>query len=241
MCSSDLILPNKEQLNKYFPDHMVVFLPKDIVSGDFYWFSAMDNLLYAAVIDCTGHGVPGAFMSLIGNTLLNQIVNEWQTRDPAIILELMHKQVRRVLNQDESTSKAHASMDICMVCVDTKKKKATFAGASRPLYIIQNGELDKIPGDPRSVGGYQREERRYFTNHDIDLSKPTNFFLTTDGYVDQMNSSFKKFGHKLFTQILVDLFNEPSDVQSSLLLTALQHHQQDHEQIDDICILGLKF
>lgn len=235
------ILPKKEHLNKYFPDHMVIFLPKDIVSGDFYWFSSMDNLLFAAVVDCTGHGVPGAFMSLIGNTLLNQIVNEWQTRDPAIILELMHKQVRRVLNQDESTGKAHASMDICMVSVDTKKKRGTFAGASRPLYIVRNGELEKISGDPRSVGGYQREERRFFTNHDIDLSKATNLFLTTDGYVDQMNGAFKKFGHKLFTQLLVDLYNEPSDVQSSLLLAALEHHQQGHEQIDDICILGLKF
>lgn len=234
------ILPNKDQLNKFFPEHTVIFLPKDIVSGDFYWFSEIDNLLFAAVIDCTGHGVPGAFMSLIGNTMLNQIVNEWQTRDPALVLELMHKQIRRALNQDNSTGKAHASMDICLVSIDLKRKKGTFAGASRPLFLIQDGVIKKIPGDPRSVGGFQREEQRFFTNNNIDLSKPTSMYLTTDGYMDQMDDEFKKFGQKRFTQLLLDIYDEPIDTQNTLLLSAFENHRNGHEQIDDICILGLK-
>lgn len=235
------ILPNKEQLSKLFPNHTVLFLPKDIVSGDFYWISELDNLLFAAVIDCTGHGVPGAFMSLIGNTMLNQIVNEWQTRDPGLILELMHKQVRRALNQDNPSGKAHASMDVCLVSIDKKRKLATFAGASRPLYIIQNGKVEKIPGDPRSVGGYQREgEKRYFTDHNIDLTKSPSLYLTTDGYMDQMDDSFKKFGHNRFNNLLIDIHNESAERQSELLLTAFEEHRNGHEQIDDICVLGLK-
>lgn len=236
------ILPNKEQLCKLFPNHSVLFLPKDIVSGDFYWISELDNLLFAAVVDCTGHGVPGAFMSLIGNTMLNQIINEWQTRDPALVLELMHQQVRRALNQDNPSGKAHASMDVCLVSIDLKRKIATFAGASRPIYVIQDGVIVKIPGDPRSVGGYQREgEKRYFTNNNIDLKKTTSLFLTTDGYMDQMNDSFKKFGHNRFSKLLVDIHTLKTERQSEMLLSAFEGHKGDHEQIDDICILGLKF
>jgi serine phosphatase RsbU (regulator of sigma subunit) len=234
------ILPNRDQLNKFFPEHTVIFLPKDIVSGDFYWFSEIDNLLFAAVIDCTGHGVPGAFMSLIGNTMLNQIVNEWQMRDPALVLEQMHKQIRKSLNQDNSSGKAHACMDICLVSIDLQRKKGTFAGASRPLYLIQNGKIEKISGDPRSVGGFQREEHRYFTNNNIDLSIPTSMYLTTDGYMDQMDDQFKKFGQKHFTQLLLEIHDEPIDSQNAQLLSAFEKHRNGHEQIDDICILGLK-
>jgi serine phosphatase RsbU (regulator of sigma subunit) len=172
--------------------------------------------------------------------MLNQIVNEWQTRDPALVLELMHKQIRRALNQDNSTGKAHASMDICLVSIDLKRKKGTFAGASRPLFLIQDGVLKKIPGDPRSVGGFQREEQRFFTNNNIDLSKPTSMYLTTDGYMDQMDDEFKKFGQKRFTQLLLDIYDEPIDTQNTLLLSAFENHRNGHEQIDDICILGLK-
>ena len=236
----EAILPNEEQLKQYFPDHMVIFLPKDIVSGDFYWFSSIDNLLYAAVIDCTGHGVPGSFMSLIGNTMLNQIINEWQTRDPALILELMHLQVRKALKQDAKSSKAHASMDICLVTIDPQKGKGTFAGASRPLYFFQNGEFRKISGDSRSVGGYQREDKRYFTNFDFDISKPTTLYLTTDGFADQMDSNVKKFGPRRLIKLLQDIHNEPMLKQKEILLSEYQSHKQDAEQIDDICILGLK-
>ncbi len=233
------ILPNREELEKFFPNHLVVFMPKDIVSGDFYWFSAIDNLLYAAVVDCTGHGVPGAFMSLIGNTLLNQIINEWRTKDPAMILEIMHEQVRQALNQDTSTSKAHASMDVCLVAVNRVENKAIFAGASRPLYVVQNGTVSIVKGDPRSVGGYQREEKRYFTNHSIDLSNGTSLYLTTDGYLDQMNPAFKKFGQRKFVDLLEDIQSLTFTDQYNVLQTEYENHRENHEQIDDVCILGI--
>lgn len=234
------ILPQKEQLNEYLPNHMVVFLPKDIVSGDFYWFSNIDELLFVAVVDCTGHGVPGAFMSLVGNTLLNKIVNEWQTRDPAIILELMHLQVRKVLNQDTSESKAHAGMDMCLVLIDTSRKKATFAGASRPLYVVKNDIVERIKGDPRSIGGIQLENQRYFTNREIDLSIPSTLYLTTDGFIDQMNPEYKKFGPRNFYKTLYRINRIPINQRGKMLMEILEDHQQGHEQIDDICILGLE-
>jgi len=234
------ILPQKEQLNEYLPNHMVVFLPKDIVSGDFYWFSNVDDLLFVAVVDCTGHGVPGAFMSLVGNTLLNKIVNEWQTRDPAIILELMHLQVRKVLNQDTSESKAHAGMDMCLVLIDTNRKKATFAGASRPLYVVKNNNVERIKGDPRSIGGIQLENQRYFTSKEIDLCIPFTLYLTTDGFIDQMNPEYKKFGPRNFYKTLYTINRIPINQRAKMLMEILKDHQQGHEQIDDICILGLE-
>jgi serine phosphatase RsbU (regulator of sigma subunit) len=234
------ILPNQEQLNKFFPNHVVLFMPKDIVSGDFYWFSNAQDQLFAAVVDCTGHGVPGAFMSVIGNTMLNQIVNEWRTYNPAVILELMHKQVRRVLKQDINDSKGHISMDVCLVSIDLKTRKATFAGASRPLYIVRDGKVERIAGDPRSVGGYQREEKRYFTNHSIDLSESQSLYLTTDGYIDQMDGEFRKFGQKKLIKLLQAIDGKPNEIQHQMLLSALEQHQKEQDQIDDICILGLK-
>ncbi|MHC1704163.1 MAG: tetratricopeptide repeat protein [Tenuifilaceae bacterium] len=234
------ILPHEEDLNKFFDDHFIVFMPKDIVSGDFYWFSASKDYVFAAVIDCTGHGVPGSFMSLIGNTLLNQIVNEWHTNDPALILEYLHQKVRKALQQSETHSKSHASMDICLVRINIKDRKITFAGASRPLYIVRDGQMEKIPGDPKSVGGFQREAKRYFTNHEITLDGPSYLYLTTDGFIDQMNSEKKKFGPRKLSSMFLENHERPMQNQRDLLVNTLELFKQEEEQIDDICILGLK-
>lgn len=236
----EAILPNPEQLGKLFPNHAVLFMPKDIVSGDFYWVSSVDNLLFAAVVDCTGHGVPGALMSVIGNTLLNQVVNEWRTYSPALALEIMHKQVRKVLKQDITSNKGHITMDICLVAINLKDNKATFAGACRPLFVVTNGRVQKIAGNPRSVGGFQREDRRYFTNHHIDISKPVTLYLTSDGYADQMDDNFKKFGQRRFIELLHDIDGDTSEMQEQKLLNVLKQHQHGQDQIDDICVFGIK-
>ena len=234
------ILPHEDQLSKFFKDHFVIFIPKDIVSGDFFWFSEEQDVVFAAVIDCTGHGVPGSFMSLIGNTILNQIVNEWHTHDPAIILEYLHQKIRKALQQDEIHSKSHASMDICLVKINLKTHKVTFAGANRPLFIVQDGKLVKIPGDKKSVGGFQRESKRYFTNHEIQLNGESFLYLTTDGFVDQMNSEKRKFGPNQLLTILEANSQKPMNLQKDILLNTLDLFKQSEDQIDDICILGLK-
>jgi serine phosphatase RsbU (regulator of sigma subunit) len=234
------ILPHEDQLSKFFKEHFVVFLPKDIVSGDFFWFSAYQNIVFAAVIDCTGHGVPGSFMSLIGNTILNQIVNEWHTHDPALILEYLNEKIRTALQQNEIHSKAHASMDVCFVKINLATRKATFAGANRPLLIIQNGKLVKITGDKKSVGGFQREVKRYYTNQEINLESNSCLYLTTDGYIDQMNNEKRKFGPNQLFNILEENHQKPMHLQRDILVNTLDLFKQSEEQIDDICILGLK-
>lgn len=234
------ILPHQDQLSKFFKDHFVVFLPKDIVSGDFFWFSADKDIVFAAVIDCTGHGVPGSFMSLIGNTLLNQIVNEWRTQDPALILEYLHEKIRKALQQDEKHSKAHASMDICFVKINLNTHKITFAGANRPLYVVQNGILTKYTGDKKSVGGFQRETQRYFTNNEITLSSNSLLYLTTDGFVDQMNPEKRKIGPNQLLKLLEENSSKPMALQKDILMNTLEVYKNGEEQIDDICILGIK-
>ena len=234
------ILPHEDQLSNYFKDHFVIFLPKDIVSGDFFWFSADQDNVFAAVLDCTGHGVPGSFMSLIGNTILNQIVNEWHTHDPALILEYLNQKIRKDLQQDKTHSKSHASMDVCFVKINLKTNKLTFAGANRPLYIIQDGVLVKIPSDRKSVGGFQREIKRYYTNYEISLNSNAYIYLTTDGFVDQMNPEKRKFGPNQLLKLLKDNSSKPMNSQKEILINMLDVYKQGEEQIDDICILGIK-
>ncbi|HQB78000.1 MAG TPA: tetratricopeptide repeat protein [Tenuifilaceae bacterium] len=238
----EAILPKENLLKDVFADHFIVFLPKDIVSGDFYWFSTSGEKQFIAVIDCTGHGVPGSFMSMIGNTLLNQIVNEWQTHDPALILEYLHDKVRKALKQDEDDKKSHMSMDVALLVYNTQTQKVTYAGARRPLYIVnKDGLFSRIPGDPRSVGGFQPEKKRYFTNQIIDIEKGDSLYLTTDGYSDQMDLFMKKFGIKPLTELLVKNYKHPMERQKTALLNAYRAHKAGCEQIDDICILGIRF
>jgi len=234
------VLPHEDQLGKYFKDHFVIFLPKDIVSGDFFWFSAEKDIVFAAVIDCTGHGVPGSFMSLIGNILLNQIVNEWHTHDPALILEYLHEKIRQALQQDETHSKSHASMDVCFVKANLKTHKIIYTGANRPLYIVKDGALIKVSGDKKSVGGFQRETKRYFTNHEIQLDSDSKLYLTTDGYVDQMNPDKRKFGPNQLIKLIEENSNKPMNIQKEILVNMFEVYKQGEDQIDDICILGLR-
>ncbi|MGE0088609.1 MAG: tetratricopeptide repeat protein [Bacteroidales bacterium] len=234
------LLPQNEDLAKLFNDSFVIYLPKDIVSGDFYWISNYKNYTHIAVMDCTGHGVPGSFMSLIGNTLLNQIVNEWQIKNPALVLENLHEQLRKALKQDEFDTKLHASIDIGFVTINHTAKKVLYSGANRPLIYISNGNLEKIPGDIRSTGGFQPENKRKFTNKEIDLISPSYLYLTTDGFSDQMNPSRKKFGQKQLYSLLQQIYDKPLPVQKDILINMFDNHKNGEDQLDDICIVGIK-
>lgn len=234
------LLPKPEDLSKLFPDNFVIYLPKDIVSGDFYWISSSNHTTHVAVMDCTGHGVPGSFMSLIGNTLLNQIVNEWQIKNPALVLENLHEQLRKALKQDEFDTKLHASIDIGFLTIDYINKKILYSGANRPLLYVNNGKFQKIPGDIRSTGGFQVESKRRFTNKELDLITPGCIYLTTDGFSDQMSINKKKFGQKHLHDMLFQIHEKPMALQKEILLNALDNHRSGEDQIDDICILGIK-
>jgi len=236
----EALLPNEEDLKKIFKDHFVIYLPKDIVSGDFYWTSSTKNYTHIAVMDCTGHGVPGSFMSLIGNTLLNQIVNEWQIKNPALVLENLHEQLRKALKQNEIDKKLHASIDIGFVTIDYTNNKILYAGANRPLLFFNNDGLNKISGDIRSTGGFQPEHKRKFTNREIDLTSTSCIYLTTDGFTDQMSPDKRKFGQKRLYKLLEQLQDKPMPVQKEILLNMLETHKNIEDQLDDICIFGIK-
>jgi serine phosphatase RsbU (regulator of sigma subunit) len=241
------ILPLDEKIESAIPEHFIIFKPKDIVSGDFYWFNQIDNKVVIAVVDCTGHGVPGAFMSMIGNTLLNEIVNEQRITDPALVLENLHSEVRFALKQEDGTSETQDGMDVCLCVLEEGRKNITFSGAKRPLYIVRNGkstpeecEFIEIRGDRKSIGGKQREEHRTFTNHEFEVRSGDVLYLTTDGLIDQNNSENKKYSTKRLTQFFRAHAGLALSDQREALLADFTSHQGDELQRDDITLVGVK-
>ena len=234
------ILPTKYTLSKVFDDYFTLYLPKDIVSGDFYWFSQVDYT-FLAVVDCTGHGVPGAFMSVIGHTLFNEIVNIKRVSDPAKILSLLHDGVKNALKQDETNNSD--GMDVCLIRLerdDDFQLHLTFAGAKRPLYLMRDGQLLKIKGNRESIGGWKNRENIYFKNHELILKPRDILYLTTDGFVDTPNEKRKGFGKTRFQELIIQSAQHPLSEQKELFLNALKYHQKNSPQRDDITIVALK-
>ena len=240
-----VILPSKIELNALFPDNMIFYKPKDVVSGDFYWFAETRDWRFIAVVDCTGHGVPGAFMSMIGNDLLNQIVILQGITKPSEILRMLHEGVRTTLKQDVQDSRQMDGMEVCLLAFDKKQRKAVFSGAKRPLWIIrfENGRKNfaEIKGDKHSIGGRQKEEERSFTDYNLDFDDESlMLYLTTDGFADQMNEFGKKYGSKHFTVLLNSIAEKPLPEQYKILNSELAAQQGTKHQIDDITIIGIK-
>jgi serine phosphatase RsbU (regulator of sigma subunit) len=250
----EAILPPKHELDAILGDHFVFFKPKDIVSGDFYWISEHkeEQKTVIAAVDCTGHGVPGAFMSIIGNNLLNQIINEKQLFYPSKILEELHKGVRTILKQDYDSnsnviSTSRDGMDIALCVINRKENTLEFAGANRPLWIVKNGDFEEIKGDRKAIGGWQNKgEKREFITHSIELNGEMNVYLTSDGYVDQFGGDgqiSKKFMSKNFKKLLVDMNKEDKtshnlENQCSILEEVMEKWKGNEPQIDDVLVVG---
>lgn len=241
-------LPNTNLLKTYF-DFFILYKPKDIVSGDFYWFSDIkhENYRFVAVVDCTGHGVPGAFMSLIGNSLLNAIVNERNIYEPDIVLKELNKGILNALEQEDSKdSEVNDGMDICL-CRFCKNDEHTtnvrFAGAKRPLIIWRSAynKIEQIKGTRKSLGGaHNPRNKEVFTNHDVEITNEDVIYLTSDGYIDQNNIERKRFGTNNFFEIINKIGNQPLSEQKKILSTQLNNYMGAEAQRDDITVLGLK-
>jgi serine phosphatase RsbU (regulator of sigma subunit) len=237
----EAILPIKDEIKRSFPESFVLFKPRDVVSGDFYWFANHSERNIIACVDCTGHGVPGAFMSMIGNTLLNEIVNEKGITKPSEILDLLHIRVRQSLKQNMENTETRDGMDIAICSVDTKNNILYYAGANRPIYIVRENKLDEIKPNKMSIGGDQMEEDRSFTNHEIDIKKSDTVYLSTDGYADQFGGERgKKFMVKRFQEELLEIQNLKMEQQGEFLKTTIENWQGDLEQVDDILVIGIK-
>lgn len=240
----DSILPSDDELKTHLPDSFVLYIPRDIVSGDFYWLAktnhAADCPVLVAAADCTGHGVPGAFMSMIGNTLLNEAVREKEEKEPALILDRLHKDIRQALHQDAG-SETRDGMDVAVVKLDFAGGKIDYAGANRPLVMVHNGELREIRADKMPIGGLQGEEERNFTGHSFPVEKGTMIYIFTDGFADQFGGpKGKKFMVKKFYDILKEIASLPSLEQQTILMHAIQNWKGEHEQVDDVLVIGVR-
>ncbi|GBF51710.1 serine/threonine protein kinases [Leptospira ryugenii] len=240
------ILPSRELISWALPDSFILFRPRDVVSGDFYWFTSKsillegkeETLVVIAAADCTGHGVPGAFMSMIGNSLLNDIVNARGVHDPDEILNLLHRGVRYSLNQEMTESRD--GMDIALCSLYLERRELYYAGAMNSLYFVQNGELQELKADRRSIGGTQKEGQRIFTKHTIDVNQDTCFYMTTDGYLDQFSGlDHKKFMSKRFKDLIIDNHKNPMSEQKEVFEATMKDWMNGCDQIDDILVIGV--
>ena len=258
----EAILPSTKSFRKLFPKAFILYQPKDIVSGDFYWYADIkaksknqsdENDIYVAVADCTGHGVPGAFMCMIGSSLLNQIVQETDDFKPSSILEQLHVGIRESLKQHETETRD--GMDIALCHINRKKQYIEYAGALRSL-LIYRGEtykqqfapehkgllIEEIKADKHPIGGLQSEEKRQFTNHIIPYFPGDTLYLYTDGYADQFGGpKGKKLMSKKFKEII-------TSVQEKNMLAQFKHLEQflidwkdGFDQVDDILVVGIRF
>ncbi|MCK6649353.1 MAG: SpoIIE family protein phosphatase [Bacteroidia bacterium] len=237
----EAILPLNDEIKKQLKDSFILFKPRDIVSGDFYWFSNHNGKKIMACVDCTGHGVPGAFMSMIGHTLLNEIVIEKNITKPASILDLLHVRVRQSLKQNLETAETRDGMDISICVFNEDGKTLEYAGANRNLIIVRSGELIEIKADKQPIGGDQMEQDRIFTNHKIDVFTADTIYMTTDGYADQFGGDKgKKFMVKRFHQTLLSIQNESMEKQGQILGDTIEKWKGENEQVDDILVIGIK-
>lgn len=242
----EAVLPSLADIEKCFPQSFVLFKPRNIVSGDFYWYSLKDNKVIIASVDCTGHGVPGAFMSLIGNTLLNHIVNERGITDPAEILNELNREVSHSLHQTESGSQSRDGMDIAL-CVFNEPLQSPdgtiilqFAGANRPLYYMCNGMLEEVKADKFPIGGLDYNNQQKFSTQTIQLSKSSTIYISTDGYADQFGFNNKKLKTKRFKEIILSIQEKSMEEQKTHLDQFIEQWKGSQEQTDDILVMGIK-
>jgi len=244
----EAILPNQEYIATFFPDYFITYLPKDIVSGDFYWFAhiaAKGNekaKTFIAAVDCTGHGVSGAFMSLIGCTLLNDVVNQRGIYRTDQILCELNVNVARQLKQKENASSD--GMDVSLCCIEEAENGhylLNYSGAKRPLFYYdhQKKAIKRLKADRKSVGGKHNLEYQ-FTRQEITLKKGDSIYMDSDGYTDQHNSERERFGSKRLYDLILEIAEKPMIEQQAILDKTLQEHKKDVEQRDDILLMGIR-
>lgn len=230
------ILPSSDYLSLFLPNHFVFYRPKDVVSGDFYWCRKIDDKIIIVVADCTGHGVPGAFMSLIGHQLLNRVIVEKKIYSPDKILESMNKVIGEVWNEKQRHT--YDGMEVAICIIDKKVNKISFAGARRPICIIENRELSYIKGDRHPVDG---REKVTYTKHEFDLKPNIQIYLYSDGYQDQFGGKENK---RFMSENLKSLYKEISTKSTEKQLEEVENTfdkwKDNYEQRDDVLILGIK-
>lgn len=238
----EAILPPLEQIFKYLPESFILYKPKDIVSGDFYWFGIKNGRKIIAVVDCTGHGVPGAFMSMIGHNLLNQIIIENGITSPDQILNALHKGVQSALKQGSNIVDTSDGMDLAICSIAADNSELEYAGAYRALYILNKSKLEKIEADKFPIGGSQLETKREYTKHKVAINRGDTFYMSSDGYADQFGGDKgKKFMVKRYNELLVSIQDKSMQEQLAILDETFNSWRGPHQQVDDILVMGFRF
>ncbi len=236
----EAILPPESIINKILPNSFVLFKPKDIVSGDFYWVEKKNNLTYFAAVDCTGHGVPGAFMSLVGHNILKDIISNTNIIKPAEILNKLREGVINTLHVSNKGTQSKDGMDITLCCINYDTLELQYAAAYNPLYIIRNGELIQHDANKFPIGAFIGEKED-FANTTIQLQKNDQLYLFSDGYADQFGGpKGKKFMVGSFRKLLTQVSAMPIKEQLDHLDKTLSSWQGDLEQVDDVLVIGVK-
>ncbi len=237
----ETILPHINIFNNYFKDSFVFFKPRDIVSGDFYWINYRKGNVYIALADCTGHGVAGAFMSMIGYTLLNGIIEEIPDPSPALILEKLNRKILETMHQHDSSH--DDGMDISICSYNLKNRILEYSGANQNIAIAQNGELKVYNGDISSIGGtFSKKEEQNFTNYNIEISSESIVYLYSDGFQDQFGgANNQKYMSEQFLSLLKNFSNYPLQQQNNMLEMAFNEWKGMCKQTDDVLVIGLKF
>jgi serine phosphatase RsbU (regulator of sigma subunit) len=234
------LLPSEQLLKSLLPEHFILFKPRDIVSGDYYWVSEQTDHLYVAAADCTGHGVPGAFMSMLGMALMNEIVNKHPDINPEDLLNELRKQIILTLRQKGDPGAAKDGMDMVVCKIDLHNNLLKFAGANNPLYFIRKKVLTEYKTDKMPVSIHL--VMNPFQGHEIKLQKGDAVYLLSDGYADQFGGpDGKKFKYRAFKELLVANSELSMSEQGLLLNHAFEQWKGDNEQIDDVVVIGLKF
>lgn len=236
----EAILPHKTDIVSALPNSFILFKPRDIVSGDFYWFYSKNDLHFIAAVDCTGHGVPGAFMSMIGNTVLNQIVREKGITDPGEILHALNDEINHALKQKQAESESRDGMDISICVFDLRAMVLKYAGAMRPLYYVKNGALEEHKADKFAIGGREYEVPKKFSTQVFNLNKGDVVYLSSDGYADQFSPRDKKLMTKKFKEILVSIHEKNMEEQKNYLDNFIEEWKGNMHQTDDILVIGIK-
>ncbi len=234
------VLPPVDVFETLFAEHFIYFKPRDIVSGDFYWISQKDNKIVITASDCTGHGVPGSLMSMLGITMLHEIVNEKDIMQSDLILNELRINIARTLKQEGKPGEQKDGMDMALLIYDRTTGKLEFSGANNPMYVIRNGKMLEYKGNNMPVAYY--DNMTDFSRHTIQLRKGDRVYLFTDGFPDQFGGpEGKKFKYKPFKELLLEVHNRPMEEQRKILSMVFDEWKGNLDQIDDVLVMGLRF
>ena len=235
------LLTPGEELDQLLPSYFILNKPRNIVSGDYYWVARKNKKVAVAVADCTGHGVPGAFMSILGMAYLNEILNKLEAIRASEILNQLRAQVIKSLRQSGGIKEAKDGMEIALCVVDFSTQRLQYAGAFRPLYLFRDNEFIELKGDPMPIG-YYHEENLFFQNQEMVFRKNDMIYMFSDGFVDQLGGPHRKtYKSKRFKQLLREIYQGPLSEQKKKLESEYKVWKSNNEQIDDILIMGIRF